>query len=260
MSDDHKAVIYPACYFNASPTWFRWNKLTVADVLLLRHEPGFEGQHIWFWLNHPIQWVRLVGMIVQIDMVANGKYVLLTLDDSSGANIEVRIERKESGRSQHGKEYTTHTTLDNVRVTINMNLPTVLLEQKPLDIGSIIMAEGTIGKYWTGRQLILKRLRDVKDTNEEAMHWSKVAQWKREVLSKSWVLSEVMRAEIDAEIAKEERTRLKRVKHDKRRRAEHEEKRIAHKERAEQKRKTWEAHLNEGALPGSDYVPRPWDP
>lgn len=36
--------LYPKRYFDASRTWFEWNKLTSKDVFALREEGGFEGE------------------------------------------------------------------------------------------------------------------------------------------------------------------------------------------------------------------------
>lgn len=37
-------TIYPKRYFDASRTWFEWNKVTAKDVFALREERGFEGE------------------------------------------------------------------------------------------------------------------------------------------------------------------------------------------------------------------------
>ncbi|KAI9654448.1 MAG: hypothetical protein M1831_005414 [Alyxoria varia] len=86
------ASIYPAFCFKASPTYNKWVKLTAADVHALRREPGFEGQNVFFHLNHPLRYVYLCGPVVAIDFITS-RYVLFTLDDSSGANVEIKIER-----------------------------------------------------------------------------------------------------------------------------------------------------------------------
>ena len=53
------------------------------------------GQNIYFYLNHPIRFVRIVGVVVAIDDI-NLKYSALTLDDGSGATVELKIVRTTS--------------------------------------------------------------------------------------------------------------------------------------------------------------------
>ncbi len=86
------APIYPAYCFSASPTFNKWVKLTVVDIHALRQEKGFEGQNIFFHLNHPIRYVYLIGPVVAIDNV-NDHFLLLEIDDGSGATLEVKITR-----------------------------------------------------------------------------------------------------------------------------------------------------------------------
>lgn len=89
--------IYPASYFTKAPTYKKWVKLTAADVQNLRQEPSFEGQSIYFHLNHPIEYVYLIGPIVAIDHVTtkyNTYFTTLEIDDGSGSVIEVKITYK----------------------------------------------------------------------------------------------------------------------------------------------------------------------
>jgi len=44
MTSASAASIYPKRYFDASRTWFEWNKVTAKDVFALREERGFEGR------------------------------------------------------------------------------------------------------------------------------------------------------------------------------------------------------------------------
>ncbi|USW52017.1 Putative replication factor A protein [Septoria linicola] len=254
--------LYPARYFDASPTWFRWNKLTATDVFALREEPDFEGQHVWFWLNHPIRFVRLVGYVCQVDMVAGGKYVLLTMDDGSGANVEVKIERPVAYREHSGAVYSTNTTLDNVQVMSEMSLPVVHIGNVRVDIGTVLNAEGKVESYRMSRQLIAERLRLVNDTNEEAVHWSKTAHWKRNVLNKPWFLSDSAKQAADAKL-REDATMAdkheKETRHRKRRSAKVEERRRVHEAEIERKREERTEYYNRGALPGTNVIKMPWD-
>ncbi|KAM3416300.1 hypothetical protein BST61_g7906 [Cercospora zeina] len=250
---------YPARYFDASPTWFRWNKLSAADIYNLHEDPGFRGQNVWFWLSHPIQFIRIVGYVCQIDQVAGGRFILLTVDDGSGVNIEVKLERPVAYREQNGAVYSTKTILDNVEVMSNMGLPVVIIGKARVDMGTVIIAEGKVESYNQSRQLIALRVGLVKDTNEEAIHWSKAADWKRKVLNKPWVLSSDQRAAIDAKLAETERAAAQQSRRRKRKNAKIEELRRKHDEKIEAERKQRTEHYNQGALAGSHILKMPWD-
>lgn len=78
---------YPRYLFSQSPVYNQYSKLTAVDIFALRTIPGYEGkssfgksvlkpswltnfvlgQNIYFHLNHPIRWVRLVGIVVSFE-------------------------------------------------------------------------------------------------------------------------------------------------------------------------------------------------
>lgn len=246
-------TIYPKRYFDAAPTWFKWNNLTIADVHSLRSEPGFEGQHIYFHRNHPIQFVRLVGIVVDIALAAE-KYLLLSLDDGSGACIEVKTTlRTRSERDD--AEYPSNTLVDNLNFHTSLGLPSVLVNNQPIGVGTVVKAKGTIDAFRDARQLKLERIWVVTETNEEVKAWSETANWKRDILSKPWVLTQEQRNKIDEQIradslqrqARAEKKRLRDAKDVERK------KRRAHK--MEKRRAQEETINNAGALPGSNEVP-----
>ena len=246
--------IYPKRYFDASPTWFAWNNLTTTDVQNLRQEPGFEGQQIYFHFNHPIRFVRLVGLVVDIEITRSGKYILITLDDSSGACIEIKTVFREVGEDDTAG-YPSNTLVDSLDVRISLGLPTVYVNKKAINIGTAIKAKGKLDSFHDTRQLKLERIWIVKDTNEEVKAWAETAKWKREVLGKPWVLSKRQREEIDEKIARDavkerERSKRKRV-HD----AKHAEKKEMKLEKHEARRKRQEDTFNAGALLGSEVLP-----
>ncbi|KAK3711112.1 hypothetical protein LTR37_009899 [Vermiconidia calcicola] len=246
--------IYPKPYFDASPTWFTWNSLTASDVHELREERGFEGQHVYFHLNHPIQLVRLVGLIVDIEVTKGGKYILLSLDDSSGACIEVKTEFRGVKAGDHAG-YPSNTVVDNLDVHITFGHATVQVDKQPIDIGSVIKVKGKIDSYRQNRQLKLERIFIVKDTNAEAKAWAETAQLKRDVLSKPWVLTKQKREEIDVQM---QRDAIKKRELARKRKAwsvKHVEKHRRHAEKSEERRVRKARELDDGALKGSDVLP-----
>lgn len=245
--------IYSRRYFDASPTWFQWNRLLANDVHGLREEYGFEGQNIYFHLNNPIRYVRLVGLVVDIEIKSN-KYILITLDDSSGSCIEVKTQFRNIKEDDHA-EYPSNTDVDNVDVHISLGIPAILINKESIDIGTVVKVKGTIDSFRRTRQLKLERAWTVKDTNEEAKAWSETAQWHRDVLSQPWVLTKAQRDEIDEQIAKDavkdrEMSRKRKVWD-----AKYAEKKKRHLEKHESRRKREEERLNAGALPGSNVIP-----
>ena len=189
-------------------------------------------------------------------MVAGGRYVLMTLDDSSGANIEIKLEREAGKVSENGfKEYLPITDLDNVLVRVEMGLPIVTLDRKILELGTVVIAEGQIGSYMQNRQMVLSRLQRVPDTRAEAQHWAKVAEWKQLILGKPWILSADKRLELDQKAIQEAKKELKEQKHRKKKSS----KREVLSEHREKKRQLDEKDMNKGALPGSEILKMPWD-
>lgn len=248
--------IYPKRYFTeeASPTWRQWNKLTAADVHALREERGFEGQNIFFHLNHPIQFVRLIGLVVDIDVTRAGGHILLTLDDSSGVCIEVKTSFRQI-KPDDQAVYPSNTLIDNLDVHVTLGAFKISIDKQPIDIGTVIKAKGTIDTFRKTRQLKLERIWIVKDTNAEAKAWAETAAWKRDVLSKPWVLTDQQRREIDEKIQQDELKEREKAKKRRKWDAKAAEKRKAHDERVEAKRRRMEERLDAGALVGSHLLP-----
>ncbi|KAK1064805.1 hypothetical protein LTR74_008378 [Friedmanniomyces endolithicus] len=249
--------IYPKRYWNASHAFINWNKLTALDIHnTLRTEPGFEGQDVYFFGNHPIRFVRVVGLLVDIE--TRGRYTILSVDDSSGACIDVKVTSRAVAAGDES-EYPSNTTVDNVDVRLDRGLPTLHLDFRPAALGSVLEFKGTISIFRNTRQLDLKRLWVVPDTNEETAAWVKTAKWKRDVLSRPWVLTQEERDAIDDKIRREERKDRAKVKMKREWVAKHGAERLRHEEKNEGKRKRAEARMNVGALKGSEVIRAPWE-
>lgn len=138
--------IHPAKYFSEAPTYFHWNALTAHNIHnTLQSRPGFEGQHLYFVLNHPIKFVRIVGLVVDIELLGQGKYLLLVLDDGSGSTIECKAEVRQLGKQEEAlagvgkvkEEWPSSTLVDNLDVHVNFGTPRVEIDKQPVDIGSV---------------------------------------------------------------------------------------------------------------------------
>lgn len=216
------------------------------------------GQNVFFQLNNPIRLVRIVGLIVQINSAAAGKYTLLTIDDSSGANIEVKLERRDRQPGDDA-DYPSNTLVDNVDVTIHLGEPRIHVDKKPVSIGSVVRAQGELEIFRNQRQVNLKKLFHVKDTNEEAVHWSKAAEWKRTVLSRPWVLTKERRDAVDEKLRNEERREHERRKRKRKMQTAHDERHLQRQARREERRLAEQGKMDAGALEGSERLPQPWD-
>jgi hypothetical protein len=211
------------------------------------------GQNTFFRFNHPIRFVSLVAPIVSIEDMF-GKYALLTLDDGSGATIVLKITRLPSTITD-STDCPSNTTVDNVNVVSDLGRYDVVVDNKTLDIGTVIKVKCTIGEFRNVKQLELQRIRIVTTTEEEVEWWEEVIKWKRDTLGSPWVLSKEQIAELnateaekrksrrEAEEAAEEKARRKAT-----RRAKRAEKRKGYDQEAEMKRRKEELDMNKGAL------------
>ncbi|KAF2036510.1 hypothetical protein EK21DRAFT_83473 [Setomelanomma holmii] len=245
--------LYPAYCFHASPTYDTWVKVTAADVQSLRREPKFPEQRLYFHINYPIRYVRLVGVVVAIDDI-NLKYTVLTIDDGSGANIELKIVRIPPVE-QNPVDTSSNTTIDNVNIISPFGIFEVVVDNHKLDIGTVVKVKGTISEFRGVKQLDLKRIWVVTSTNEEVQAWTETAAFKREVLSKPWHLSRTEGNRLKAK----DKAQRKNAQDYQRRMAEYEAKKLEHErtrdkklaereKKLELKRRQEEREMNKGAL------------
>ncbi|CAA9956442.1 hypothetical protein P3342_000063 [Pyrenophora teres f. teres] len=245
--------LYPAYCFRVSPTFNTWVKITAADVRALQTEKGFEGQRIYFHLNHPIRYVRVVGVIVAIDDI-NLRYTALTLDDGSGMTIELKIVRLPPAE-RNPVDTSSNTEISNVDIISRCGIFDVVVDSQPLDIGSVVKAKGTISEFRGIKQLELKRVSIVTTTDEEAKAWAETAAFKQKVLSKPWHISSTEHKKIKHSIKSEK----KKLHEYERRKAEYEAKKEEHRiakeaydaqrdRKLETRRRKEEIVMNTGAL------------
>ncbi|CRG91866.1 OB-fold nucleic acid binding domain protein [Talaromyces islandicus] len=194
---------YPAFCFPASPTHFAWVKLSIADIHRLRPKDGFEGQNVYFYNNHPIQFVCLAGVIVTRDEYE--RRTVLNIDDSSGANIEVIILKAAVATS------TTTTTLpspatargdyddddddddeDNIARQTLTNVTSTArspIDTAQLRVGAVVKIKGTLSIFRATMQVVLERFWVLHETNAEVKFWNERARFLVDVLSVPWSLT-----------------------------------------------------------------------
>jgi hypothetical protein len=169
-------------------------------------------------------------VVVAIDDI-HVKYTVLTLDDGSGATVEVKIVRLTP------KEYSpvdciSNTRINNVNVISGFGVFEVLIDHRQVDIGSVLKVKGTLDEFRGMKQLEIKRVWMLSSTNEEAKAWSETAAFKLEVLSKPWRLTSAEHRKIVDEMEREKKA-LRR----------YERKKAAHEAKVKEIKKTQQEHL-----------------
>jgi Telomere regulation protein Stn1 len=187
-------TFYPAYCYKASPTYFAWVKLTALDVHnALSTRPGFEGQNIYFYLNHPIQFVYLVGVVVSYEDFHERRWILI-IDDSSGVTIEVtcpKPEKKLDGESKSASD--EQLKIDADRIAEEQARANTVAS---IDVGSVIKVKGKVCTFRDTRQIQLERIAVVPDTNVEMHFWEQRRKLKLEVLSRPWTVSSKERTQL----------------------------------------------------------------
>ncbi|GAD93418.1 OB-fold nucleic acid binding domain-containing protein [Paecilomyces variotii No. 5] len=221
-ADDDVAglTFYPAFCFRASPTHFAWVKMAVTDVLRLKTKSEFEGQNIYFYYNHPIQFVCLAGIIV-----ARTEYAwrtVLILDDGSGETVEIVVSKATSpDPGNRASENATATrapaTKGAVSATDSHPPGSAMQAEKHhvssrtkdrIDIadlvpGVVLKVKGTLSTFRSMVQVQLERFTLLRDTNSEMHFWDEQSRFLVDVLSVPWTLEpeevDQLRREADEE-------------------------------------------------------------
>ncbi|KAK0742340.1 hypothetical protein B0T21DRAFT_409161 [Apiosordaria backusii] len=197
---------YPQYCFHLSPTIGRWCHLQATDIAALTFNPGFEGQDVYFYLNHPIKWARIAGVVVAIQEFAHR--IIYTIDDSSGATIECVVATP--------PQFPAVTNYKNTPANANTSadgrpLPKV---DGPIDVGHIIDIKGGITVFRDVKQIRAEKVTHLRTTEQEAVFWEKIALLRKEVLCRPWALDprEVrkLRREEEGRVSKQKRTGLER--------------------------------------------------
>ncbi|OQE47417.1 hypothetical protein PENCOP_c001G07998 [Penicillium coprophilum] len=255
--NNENLVFHPAFCFKASPTHFTWVKMGAADVHRLRRSSNFVGQNIFFYNNHPIQFVSLVGVIVaRTDFPW---HTILTLDDSSGATIDIAVlkktEPKPSTTSQQvpatdpeQPEWSSFSLTAPTATSLTQTKHLTSKDRDEIDIsalqpGALVRVKGTLSTFRSQMQLNLERFWIVRDTNTEMQFLDTRLRFLIEVLSVPWVLTdeeiETLRADAERydERTLEDKRRAERVARKKVEREERHAKAIARRyEREEYER------------------------
>lgn len=195
-------TFYPAYTFSSSPTYFAWVKLTAHDILrVLRSRPGFTSStgnaksELLFYLNHPIQFVQVFGVVVAYEDYFD-KFWSFTVDDGSGDVIECACWKSDGEQAKDGKTKTEKITEEQEEKEAVI---------KSLDIGTVVQVKGTISTFRDVRQLNIERLSVVHSTNYEVLLMDARTKFHKEILMKPWAVSANRQKRLlrDAEVEKQ---------------------------------------------------------
>ncbi|PGH08518.1 hypothetical protein AJ80_07838 [Polytolypa hystricis UAMH7299] len=181
-------TFYPAFCHKLSPTFFRWVKMRAVDVHRLQRRNGFEGQNLYFHLNHPIQFICVAGIILTRDEQA--RRTILVLDDSTGSCLEIICSKAltaplPSTTTTHPPSTTSTST--SAHQTSTTHLP---LDITPLIPGVTAKLKGTLTTFRGMLQLHLERYALLPDTNAEVTFWDARTRFLVDVLSVPWVVGQ----------------------------------------------------------------------
>ncbi|KAI1777138.1 hypothetical protein F4818DRAFT_409315 [Hypoxylon cercidicola] len=202
MTSAEPLVYYPAYCFHLSPTINKWCPLRAVDIQGLECRPGFEADNVFFSLNHPIRWVRVVGVVVAIDEYYGRR--IYTVDDSTGHCIECSLDiPKPTDSARQNLRNGSATTAG----------PAEDVPHSDIDIGMVIDVKGSTKLFRDQKQINIQKLQRVRSTDQEVQFWNKIRDFQRDVLSRPWILEkrELRRckkqymADVDAEERKKKK-------------------------------------------------------
>jgi hypothetical protein len=162
-------TFYPIYLFPHSPTYTAWARLTAADIQhYLRRRAGYVAPDLWFFgqTNHPIRWVRVVGVVVAIDEWETRTQFVV--DDGSGEVIDVLTWNTPRFGDEENKE--ARPRMEGVGV------------------GAVVKVKGSVTEWRGRKQIALRKVETLRDTSEEIKCWREMEVWKREVLMVPWTV------------------------------------------------------------------------
>lgn len=238
-TDNSPLTFYPAYTFKASATWSKWVKFTCNDIhaALKSHRKyadvtstipkphergGSSGTRavppplLLFYLNHPVQFVQVIGVVVALEDYFE-KFWLFTVDDSSGATIDVtcwkpdKQKEKDVVNQPQSRHQSTHSAdqAHNDPVEAEAQLLQTTLSQ--VRLGTVVQAKGTLTTFRNVRQLSLLRLTIVPSTTHEMALISSRTDFLSTTLSRPWTLSTSQQAHLRAEAQDEKEEEVQRA-------------------------------------------------
>lgn len=255
-------TFYPAYSFKASETWSKWVKVTARDIQQVlkphnkytdvttpvahhdradnesqyhypRHDATSSSSPslLLFYLNHPIQFVQVVGVVVVFEEYFE-KFWLFTVDDSSGATIDVTCPKPAKEKDNPNAAPASAPAKSNPPQQSATAEPTeeeVLRKTvSTLQVGVVVQAKGTLSTFRSSRQITLLRLSVVTDTNHEMALIASRTAFLESTLSRPWTLSETHLKKLHREAQGEKEEENQRARRRKMKQAQKRQREIRH--------------------------------
>ncbi|KAI0395489.1 hypothetical protein F5Y17DRAFT_456888 [Xylariaceae sp. FL0594] len=198
MTSDSSLTFYPQYCFHLSPTINKWCPLRGKDIADLEIRSRFTETDVYFILNHPIRWVRIVGVIVAIDDFYGVR--VYTVDDGTGQCVECVLSvAKTSGINinghSNGDSKDTSGHADPTKPTDNGQGVGPEASKAPapppsdIDVGMVVDVKGSIRLFRDEKQIKIQNFKRVLSTNAEVLFWDKIRAFRHDTLSHPWILS-----------------------------------------------------------------------
>ncbi|KAK7942699.1 uncharacterized protein PG986_011812 [Apiospora aurea] len=192
-NSDKKYEFYPE-YCNAvSPTINKWCPLTAQHIHDLSWKVRIDNQkYVFFHLNHPIYWVRIVGVVVAIDSFYSRR--IYTIDDSSGACIECCVtlpppEKTTSAPTTTNTTTATNSNNNNSNSNSNSNplLPPPPPDPYPgIETGLVVEVKGALTLFRNQPQIDVTKMAHLRSTSAEVAFWGKIRAFREGMLASPW--------------------------------------------------------------------------
>ncbi|KAI0408288.1 hypothetical protein F4802DRAFT_549229 [Xylaria palmicola] len=199
MTTADALVFYPQYCFHLSPTINKWCPLRAIDIAGLECRRGFEDIDVFFCLNHPIRWVRIVGVVVAIDDYYGHR--VYTIDDSTGHCIECSLavpkvagskaNDRGSAQGSAAEPQAPRAAGHIARVSEkNANDAGPATAPPDVDVGMVLDVKGSVKLFRGQRQIKIQKTTQILSTNQEVLFWDKIRHFRSDILSQPWVLKE----------------------------------------------------------------------
>jgi hypothetical protein len=172
-------------------------------------------------------------------------YTLFHIDDGSGQNIAVKVQRLLS--EEITPESPSNTTVSNVNISTTVGASDIRIDGIQLDIGTVVKLKCTIERFWDKSQLVLQRAVLLKSTTEEAKEWEQQAKWITR-LKEPWSLDSDKIAHLGQKLEEERSRGEERAKKKEKYLKMKETMNLERNRKYEMKRKRLEDAMNQGAL------------
>ncbi|CAK7221437.1 endo-1,3-beta glucanase [Sporothrix curviconia] len=168
-------AFYGQYCFHLSPTLNRWCPMRIADVVKLVQYADFEGQNVFFHLNHPVKWVRITGVVVACAEYYGRR--VYTVDDGSGATIECSVPASKQQQQQQQQQRQQQGQGQQQQLLPVIDHP-----------GTVVDVKGELRTFRNAFQIHVVKLAVLRATQQEVQFWAKAQQFAASTLYQPWVL------------------------------------------------------------------------